>query len=82
MAHPAVRCTELVEAVTDWMEAALTDDARLQVEEHIAVCPHCQDYVAQLRWSMLVLHEAPRVAPPTAARAALLEAFRAGAAPH
>lgn len=78
MPQPAVRCAELVELVTDWMEGALPDDARLQVEEHLAICPHCTDYVRQLRLSVEVLGESPRATPPAAARDALLEAFRRG----
>ena len=76
MPQPAVRCTELVEVVTDWMEGALTDDERLQVEAHLAICPHCTDYVAQIRRSIDVLRETPRPAPRPDAREALLDAFR------
>jgi anti-sigma factor RsiW len=79
MAQPGVRCSEFVEVVTDWMEGALDDDARLTVEEHLAICPHCSDYVVQLRRSIDVLREAPRPAPPAAARQALLDAFRRAA---
>jgi anti-sigma factor RsiW len=76
MAQPDVRCTEFVEVVTDWMEGALDDADRVAVEMHLAICPHCSDYLAQLRRSVEVLRETPRVAPPTAARNALLDAFR------
>lgn len=80
MRQPPVRCVEFVESVTEWLEGALGDDDRLDLEEHLAICPHCTEYVAQLRLSAAVLHEvgerAPRAAPPPAARAALLEAFR------
>lgn len=78
MVRPAVRCSELVELATDWMEAALDHVARLQVEEHLAVCPHCRSYVTQLRASIGRLQETPCPAPPPAARAALLQAFRDG----
>jgi anti-sigma factor RsiW len=74
--QPAVRCAEFVESVTEWMEGALDDDARLQLEEHLSVCPHCTEYVEQLRLSSAVLREVPRETPPPAARAALLDAFR------
>jgi anti-sigma factor RsiW len=79
MAQPEnVRCVEFVEIVTEWMEGALADDDRLEVEEHIAICPHCSVYVEQLRVSRQVLAEpsAGSDAPPPAARNALLEAFR------
>ena len=77
MRQPEVRCVEFVETVTDWMEGALDDDARLLVEEHLVICPHCTEYLAQLRATAAVLREAPAEAPPAKARAALLAAFRA-----
>jgi hypothetical protein len=83
MRQPAVRCVEFVESVTDWMEGALDDDGRLTLEEHLAICPHCTEYLGQLRLSAAVLRAVdevdPRVgraAPPAEARAALLDAFR------
>jgi anti-sigma factor RsiW len=80
MRQPVVRCVEFVETVTEWMEGALVDDERLALEEHLVICPHCTEYVAQLRLSRAVLQQAADVtageAPPPAARAALLEAFR------
>jgi anti-sigma factor RsiW len=80
MRQPPVRCVEFVESVTDWMEGALDDDERLTLEEHLAICPHCTEYLGQLRLSAAVLHEvderAPGAAPPPGARAALLDAFR------
>jgi anti-sigma factor RsiW len=77
MRQPEVRCVEFVETVTDWMEGALDDDARLLVEEHLVICPHCTEYVAQLRATAAVLRRSPGEAPPAEARAALLDAFRA-----
>jgi anti-sigma factor RsiW len=78
MRQPEVRCVEFVETVTDWMEGALTDDDRLALEEHLVICPHCTEYLAQLRLAAAVLGERPAAAdaPPAAARAALLDAFR------
>jgi hypothetical protein len=80
MRQPPVRCVEFVESVTDWMEGALDDDERLTLEEHLAICPHCTEYLGQLRLSTAVLRETddttPRAAPPPEARAALLDAFR------
>jgi hypothetical protein len=77
MRQPEIRCVEFVEAVTDWMEGALGDDDRLALEEHLVICPHCTEYVSQLRLTATVLRARPITeAPPPAARAALLETFR------
>jgi hypothetical protein len=77
MAPPAVRCGELVEAATDWMEDAVDADDRRRLEEHLVDCRHCTEHVSQLRSTSLVLagvggHDTP----PARTRAALLEAFR------
>jgi anti-sigma factor RsiW len=77
MARPAVCCVELVEAATDWMEGAVDDDDRRRLEEHLVDCPHCAEYVSQLRSTSRVLAGVGgRDAPPATARAALLDAFR------
>lgn len=81
MIGSAVRCSELVELATDWMEGSLDGVALGQLEEHLAVCPHCRSYVTQLRTSIGLLGETPREAPPASARAALLQAFREGVSP-
>jgi anti-sigma factor RsiW len=78
MRQPAVRCVEFVESVTEWMEGALADADRLELEEHLVICPHCTEYVEQLRFTTSLLRQSEVVhdAPPPAARNALLDAFR------
>jgi hypothetical protein len=79
MRQPEIRCVEFVESVSDWLEGALSDDDRLLLEEHLVICPHCTEYLTQLRLTAAVLREGSVTdAPPPAARAALLDAFRAG----
>ena len=79
MIQEAVRCLEMVEVVTEWMEGALGDDERAAVEEHLAICPDCIAYVDQLRTTTTL---AARLAasddpPPPAVKDRLLAAFRA-----
>ena len=50
----SVVCQQLVELVTDYLEGDLGRAERLAVEEHLADCRHCRDYVEQVR-AMLVL---------------------------
>jgi hypothetical protein len=87
MFQPEMRCVEFVEAVTEWMEGALDDEERMIIEEHLAICPHCLDYLGELRLAITVLRTAdtdradparpePPAAPPPAMRAALMAAFR------
>jgi hypothetical protein len=74
-----VRCVELVELVTDWMEGELDESARAHVEEHVVVCPPCGAYIRQLRQAIELTRfvDLDADAPPPAARDALLQAFRA-----
>ena len=78
MIEPQIRCVELVELVTEWMEGELDDHTRAYVEEHLVICPHCTDYLRQLRATTATLGTIvrPGEAPPASARAALLAAFR------
>ena len=71
-----MRCIELVEVVTEWMEGALDDEDRLLLEAHLVTCGACVAYVAQLRVVPVLLGRQPPDGPPPAARAALLDALR------
>jgi anti-sigma factor RsiW len=42
-------CQEVVELVTDYLEGALPRDERRRLEAHLADCPHCTEYLAQIR---------------------------------
>jgi anti-sigma factor RsiW len=42
-------CQQAVELVTDYLEGALRGPARRRFEKHLAGCPHCTEYLAQIR---------------------------------
>jgi anti-sigma factor RsiW len=42
-------CQEVVELVTDYLEGALSRRDRRRLEAHLADCPHCTEYLAQMR---------------------------------
>jgi anti-sigma factor RsiW len=42
-------CREAVELVTDYLEGALSRSARRRFERHLAGCPHCTEYLAQIK---------------------------------
>lgn len=42
-------CREAVELVTDYLEGALDRRDRARLEAHLAGCPHCSEYLAQMR---------------------------------
>ena len=48
--HPRdLPCQEVVEMVTDYLEGALSRRDRRRFERHLAGCPHCTEYLAQMR---------------------------------
>ena len=57
---PALVCQQVVELVTDYLEGALSDADRQRFERHLAGCPHCTEYLAQMRETIRL---AGRVAP-------------------
>ena len=42
-------CQQAVELVTDYLEGTLSRAARRRFEAHLSGCPHCTEYLAQLR---------------------------------
>lgn len=56
----AVVCQQAVELVTDYLEGALARADRARFEKHLAQCPHCREYLAQMR---VVIAAAGRVEP-------------------
>ena len=42
-------CQQAVELVTDYLEGTLSRPARRRFEAHLAGCPHCTEYLAQMR---------------------------------
>jgi anti-sigma factor RsiW len=79
MADPVnhITCQEVVELVTDYLEAALpTDDAEL-FEQHINYCQGCEWYLAQMRTTRETVGRVEEEAEfSDEARERLLAAFR------
>jgi len=51
----AVVCRQAVELVTDYLEGALSRRERARFEAHLAECPHCTEYLAEMRRTLDVL---------------------------
>jgi anti-sigma factor RsiW len=69
-------CKELVELVTDYLEARLTPAARARFEAHLSGCEGCVAHLEQLRQAIRVAGRAAEADVPAPARDALLAAFR------
>jgi hypothetical protein len=75
-AAPDLSCRELVELVTDYLEARLSVEDRTRFELHLCYCDWCRTYLRQMRQ---VLEAAGRITEESISpesREALLEAFR------
>jgi anti-sigma factor RsiW len=58
--EPELACQEVVELISDYLEEALSASDRRRLEHHLAGCPHCSAYLAQMRETLRV---AGRLAP-------------------
>lgn len=45
----ALVCRQAVELMTAYLDGALDGPDRDRLEEHLAGCPHCSEYLAQIR---------------------------------
>jgi len=76
LTRPPLKCRELVEIVTDYLEGDLSRRDRRRFERHIAGCEGCTSYVEQMRLTKRLLGRIPEDSIPAEAREALLDAFR------
>ena len=69
-------CQELVEVVTDYLEDVLPDAERARFEAHLAECPHCVTYIAQMRQTIDAVGELSVEMMSREQQQQLLDAFR------
>ncbi len=50
----AVVCQQWVEMVTDYLEGTLPRELREAADRHLADCPHCREYLEQMRRTIVV----------------------------
>jgi anti-sigma factor RsiW len=69
-------CNELVELVTAYLDGALDPDTRGRVEEHLADCDGCANYVQQFRETVRTVGKIRNEQLDPAFRSRLLDAFK------
>jgi anti-sigma factor RsiW len=47
--HRDIVCQQAVELMTDYLEGVLPRATRRRFEAHLAGCPHCTEYLEQMR---------------------------------
>jgi anti-sigma factor RsiW len=54
----ALVCRQAVALMSDYVEGLLAPAERARLEAHLAGCPHCREYLAQLRVTIATLGRA------------------------
>jgi anti-sigma factor RsiW len=70
-----VACAEFVELVTEHLEGALPPDLERAVEEHLALCDPCVEYLEQIRGTVRLLRTLPADPLPPVVREQLLDVY-------
>jgi anti-sigma factor RsiW len=71
-----VSCRELVELVTEYLEARLPVEERTRFELHLGYCDWCRTYLRQMRQVRDAAEELTEESIAPEAKSALLAAFR------
>ena len=77
-----VVCQEWVELVTAYLDGALPRRTTKAIDRHLAGCPHCREYLEQMRLTIRITGELPDDDVPDDVLDALTEAFRDLHPPH
>ena len=71
-----MRCRDVVELMTDYLEGNLSAADAARFEEHISGCDGCRAYLEQMRTTRRLTGRLASVAVPDGLRDELLAAFR------
>ena len=74
MAEP-MTCKELVELVTEYLEGSLPENVRTQMDQHLAGCEGCTNYMEQMRKTIRLTGELREESLSTQQRDDLLKLF-------
>ena len=69
-------CKELVELVTEYLEGTIAPEDRRLFDLHLTHCPHCREYLAQMRRTIAAVGHLPPETIPPPVLAELRRAFR------
>jgi anti-sigma factor RsiW len=71
-----MRCQELVEVITGYLEDAMAPEDVERFDDHISQCPGCEVYLEQMRTTIAALGHIPPESLDAEAEQRLLHAFR------
>ena len=71
-------CQQVVEIITDYLEGALSESLREDLERHLMVCLGCAAYLDQMRGTIRLTGSLTADQVPIEMMSTLLNAFRGG----
>ncbi|HWT25175.1 MAG TPA: zf-HC2 domain-containing protein [Solirubrobacteraceae bacterium] len=71
-----IRCQEVVEVITDYLEGTLSPEHIAIFEAHLALCEGCQWYLDQMRITIALVGRVEEEEVPAELRDTVLAAFR------
>jgi len=71
-----VVCREFAELATEYLDGAMPDETLELVEEHLAMCDWCRDYLGQIEATSAAVARTPAASPAPETLHALVAAFR------
>lgn len=54
-----LRCADLVELITDYLESALAPTEVARIHKHLSICDSCESYLSQVRVAIRVTSSLP-----------------------
>jgi predicted anti-sigma-YlaC factor YlaD len=69
-------CADVVKLVTDYLEGRLTPAEQHRFEGHVAICPPCRAFLAQMRTTVELVGDLREEDVPPEMEQHLLTAFR------
>lgn len=54
LSRPVIVCQQWTELITDYLEGALPRGLVKAIDRHLAGCPHCTEYLAQMRRTIVI----------------------------
>jgi anti-sigma factor RsiW len=69
-------CASGVEILGEYLEGALPEELRAEVDAHVSGCPRCRAFVASYRETPRILREATLAALPAELEASLMTFLR------
>ncbi len=69
-------CREIVHLVTEYLDGAMPPEQRIRFERHIAICPPCRAFLAQVRETIHLSGKLTEESLSPKTRDALVSAFR------